>query len=261
MRVRRVYIKKAGGEIASEACYTAWRGFAHLGYPLDFFEWDDLTQRCLRLDPLTLVVGGTVAVHMALRQIGVQVPPPLNLPRLLLEFAGRRVWEATLGAVRRGFRSGQVAPLFVKPLADTKSFAGCVVAGEAELGRLGHLGDDLGVLAAEPVAFVSEWRYFVHRGAVAGLAHYKGDWSVVPDSGTVRRAVAAYRPAPAAYSLDFGVSADGRTLLVEANDAFALGAYGLDAVEYARMLEDRWLELVGVEGPTEPSAPADCGGR
>jgi hypothetical protein len=260
MRIRRVYIKKASGEIASEACYTAWRGFSHLGYPLDFFEWDDLTQRCLRLDPLTLVVGGTVAVHMALRQIGSQVPSALNLPSPLLGFAGRRVWETTLGAVRQGFRLKQSVSVFVKPLVETKSFAGCVVADESELERLQHLADDLGVQAAEPVAFVSEWRYFVHRGAVAGLAHYRGDWSVVPDSGTVRRAVAAYSPAPAAYSLDFGVTADGRTLLVEANDAFALGAYGLDAVAYARMLEDRWLELVGVEGQAEPNAAAD-GGR
>src|SRR5262249_5079760 len=97
-----------------------------------------------------------------------------------------------------------------------------------------------------PVAFVSEWRYFVHRAAVVGLACYKGEWSVVPDSGVVRRAVADHLPAPIAYSLDFGATADGQTLLVEANDAFALGAYGLDAVVYARMLEDRWLELVGV---------------
>jgi hypothetical protein len=260
MRVRRVYIKKAGGEIASEACYAAWRGFSQLGYPLDFFEWEDLTQRCLRLDPLTLVVGGTIAVHMALRQIGAEAPPPLNLPLPLLGFAGRRVWETTLGAVRLSFRSGQGAPVFVKPLAETKSFPGCVVTGEGKLGGLQHLADDLGVQAAEPVAFVSEWRYFVHHGTVAGLAHYRGEWSVVPDSDTVRRAVAAYSRGPAAYSLDFGVTADGRSLLVEANDAFALGAYGLDAVAYARMLEDRWLELVGVEGPAKPSPSADRGG-
>ena len=94
MRVRRVYIKKAGGEIASDACYTAWRGFSHQGYPLDFFEWDDLTRGYLHLDRLTLVVGGTTSVHRALGQIGVEVPPPLNLPRPLLGFAGRRVWGA-----------------------------------------------------------------------------------------------------------------------------------------------------------------------
>ncbi|MBP3956181.1 ATP-grasp domain-containing protein [Gemmata sp. G18] len=247
MRLRRVYIKRAGGEIASEACYTAWRGFSHLAYPLDFFEWEDLTQKCLRLDPLTLVVGGTVAVHMALRQIGAPVPPPLNLPGPLLGFAGRAVWETTLGAVRERFRSPDASPLFIKPQVETKSFAGAVVTGAVELGRLQHLDDDTRIQTAEPVAFVSEWRYFVHRGAVVGLAHYRGEWSIVPDSDTVRRAVAAYSPGPVACALDFGVTADGRTLLVEANDAFALGAYGLDAVTYARMLEDRWLQVVGVE--------------
>jgi hypothetical protein len=45
--------------------------------------------------------------------------------------------------------------------------------------------------------------------------------------------------------LDFGVTSDSRTLLVEANDAFALGAHGIDAVAYAKMLEDRWLEITG----------------
>ncbi|HEX4613714.1 MAG TPA: ATP-grasp domain-containing protein, partial [Urbifossiella sp.] len=240
-----VYIKKAGGELASEACFAAWRGFSHLGYPLDFYEWDDLATRSLRLDPLTLVVGGTVAVHTALRQIGAAVPAPLNLPEPLLGFAGRRVWDTTLGAVRGAFRTGPAVPVFLKPLRETKAFAGRVVRDEAGLAGFGHLGDDLALQAAEPVAFVSEWRYFVHRAAVVGLAHYAGEWVVVPDAATVRRAVAAYTPAPAAYALDIGATADGRALLVEANDAFALGPHGLDAVAYARMLEDRWLELTG----------------
>jgi hypothetical protein len=240
MRVRRVYIKNAGGEIASEACYSAWRGFSHKGYPLDFFEWEDLRDRCLPLDRLTLVVGGTVAVHMALKQIGVAVPLPLNLPQPLLDFAGRRVWETTLGAIRQ--QSGSV---FVKPLVETKSFAGCLITSSADLQRLQHLDDDLQLQAAEPVMFRSEWRYFVHRGQVVGLAHYKGDWSLSADQAIVRQAVTAYIGAPVAYSLDFGVADDGRTLLIEANDAFALGAYGLDPVVYATLLEDRWIELVG----------------
>jgi hypothetical protein len=245
MRIRRVYIKKAGGEIGSEACYSAWRGFSHLGYPLDFFEWDDLVQKCLRLDRLTLVVGGTVAVHLALRQIGIEVPPPLNLPQSLGAFAGRRVWETTLGAIRKQVEGGAAAAVFVKPLVETKSFAGSVISGCVVLERLKHFEDDLRLQAAEPVTFVSEWRYFVHRGAVVGLAQYNGEWSIVPDASIVRQAVSAYLSGPIAYSLDFGVTAEGQALLVEANDAFALGAHGIDAVAYAKMLEDRWLEITG----------------
>jgi hypothetical protein len=245
MRVRRVYIKKAGGEIASEACYTAWRGFSHLGYPLDFFEWDELVGKCLPLDALTLVVGGTVTVHTALRQIGIAVPLPLNLPSPLLSFAGRRVWETSLGAMRREYETSRTERVFVKPFVETKSFAGCLVSSPAELEWLRHLDDELRLQAAEPVDFVSEWRYYVHCGSVVGLAHYKGEWSLVPESDTVQQAISSYSGSPVAYSLDFGVTAEGRTLLVEANDAFALGAHGIDTVAYAKMLEDRWLEITG----------------
>lgn len=240
MNVRRVYIKKAGGEIASEACFAAWRGFSHLGYPLDFFEWDELTGDMLPLDRLTLVVGGAVAVRTALRRVGVAAPNPLNIPGPLRGFAGRRVWETTLAEVR----ATAAFPVFVKPLHEAKAFVGSVIANESDLSRLAHIDAEVAVQAAEVVNFASEWRYFVHRAAIVGLAHYRGDWTAVPDAATVREAVATYTDAPVAYCLDFGVTSAGRTLLVEANDAFALGPHGLDAVRYARMLEDRWIEMV-----------------
>ena len=34
--------------------------------------------------------------------------------------------------------------------------------------------------------------------------------------------------------------------MVEVNDGFALGTYGTDAVEYAKLLSARWCELVGI---------------
>lgn len=39
---------------------------------------------------------------------------------------------------------------------------------------------------------------------------------------------------------------DGRTLLVEVNDGYALGCYGLQHNLYAKLLAARWAELVGV---------------
>jgi hypothetical protein len=194
----------------------------------------------------TLVVGGTVAVHLALKQLGVLVPLPLNIPETLLAYAGRRVWPTTLGEIRAQFGRGSSDPVFVKPLALAKEFAGLVLSKPDDLRRVQHLDDELTLQAAEVVAFVSEWRYFVLRGMVVEAAHYKGDCFIHPDASTVRRAVAEYTLAPVAYGLDFGVAADGRTLLIEANDGFALGCYGLDAVVYAEMLEARWCEIVGL---------------
>ncbi|QJW96263.1 ATP-grasp domain-containing protein [Frigoriglobus tundricola] len=246
MRLKRVYIKRAGGEIASEACFAAWKGFSAKAYPLDFFEWDELTGRHLSLARDTLLVGGTVAIHKALAQLGLPIPPPLNVPESLLSFTGRKLWPTTLGEIRGQFEAGSAPPVFVKPLSSAKEFAGQVMTTTSDLARVRHLEDDLAVQAAEPIAFVSEWRFFVLHGAVIGTAHYKGDCFTHPEAVAVRSAVAAYSGAPAAYGIDFGVTADGRTLLVEVNDGFALGCYGLDPVLYADMLEARWCELAGL---------------
>jgi hypothetical protein len=247
MKLKRVYIKRAGGEIASEACYAAWKGFGAKGYPLDFFEWDELTGRHLPLARNTLLVGGTVAVHKALAQLELPIPGPLNVPEPLRAFAGRELHATTLRDVRQQFELGRTRPLFVKPLSAAKEFAGMVVSTTTDLARVRHLEDDLAIQAAEALAFVSEWRYFVLRGTVVGAAHYKGDCFVHPSATTVRNAVLTYTSAPAAYGLDFAVTSDGVTLLIEANDGFALGCYGLDPVIYADMLEARWCELAGLE--------------
>ena len=49
--------------------------------------------------------------------------------------------------------------------------------------------------------------------------------------------------APAGYGIDFGITDDGKTLLVEVNDGHSLGNYNLRPVEYAKLLEARWDEL------------------
>lgn len=58
-------------------------------------------------------------------------------------------------------------------------------------------------------------------------------------------AVAAWDDTPAAYVIEFGVLADGRTALAEVNDGLSFGCYGLSPYVHTRMHEARWLEMVG----------------
>ena len=141
--------------------------------------------------------------------------------------------------------------MFVKPLTAAKAFTGYVIAGLDDFEPTIHLPAHTQLQCSEIVEFISEWRYFVHRQQIVGLGFYAGDVFRHPDSTVVRGAIDLYEAeAPVAYGMDFGVTTDGRTLLVEVNDAFALGCYGLGAVEYAGMLEARWLEVVGNQPET-----------
>jgi len=100
---------------------------------------------------------------------------------------------------------------------------------------------------------VSEYRVFVQHGDPVDLRPYTGDPLIVPDPAQIRGALRAYRDGPAGYALDFGVTDDGRTLVMEVNDGYAIGAYGLAPVRYAALIAARWAEL------REQAAARDAG--
>lgn len=60
-------------------------------------------------------------------------------------------------------------------------------------------------------------------GKVLGIQLYNGDKETVCDISVVESAVHEFKTQPNAYSLDFGVTEDGRTLLIEMNDGLAIG--------------------------------------
>ncbi len=47
-----------------------------------------------------------------------------------------------------------------------------------------------------------------------------------------------------AYGIDFGILKSGETALVEWNDGYALGSYGLDKEIYTDLILSRWEEIL-----------------
>ena len=56
-----------------------------------------------------------------------------------------------------------------------------------------------------------------------------------------------YKSAPNGFALDFGLTKDGRTILIEVNDGYSTGNFGLVSVDYAKLLSARWAEITGTE--------------
>ncbi|MEO0962754.1 MAG: ATP-grasp domain-containing protein, partial [Pseudomonadota bacterium] len=52
-----------------------------------------------------------------------------------------------------------------------------------------------------------------------------------------------YTDAPVSYAWDVGVVDHGHTQLVEINDSYATGAYGLAPALYASLIDARWQEI------------------
>lgn len=237
---RKVYLqKREDGEFVTESTYAAWDGFRLLGLEaVSFVRKEELD--VLGLAPDTIVQGWIGTVRYALSRLGVPDPHVPTMPEEVQAFAGRKIWTTTLGEFRKDDRRA-----FIKPLTQHKLFTGHVASGEfRDLIQTANFEDDVVVLASEVVDFVVEYRTFWNARKCVGARFYKGDWSKMIDFDVVGRVGAAYSSAPAACSIDFGLTSDGRTLPVEVNDAFALGHYGLPSIPYAQMIEARWLEMV-----------------
>ena len=137
-------------------------------------------------------------------------------------------------------------PVFIKPFED-KAFTGVLVRSPKDLMGCGRIDEDLPIYCSEPVHFIGEWRCFVRYGRILDVRHYKGRWQVHPDCQLIERAVQDYTSAPAGYSMVFGLTEQGKTLLIEINDGYSLGSYGLFYLDYAELLSARWAELTGTE--------------
>lgn len=218
-------------------------GFNDLGIKIvPFYGFGDI-ETDVNCGPQALVSGYIGDIHLALKKMGLPLPAELDYPPELEPFYGRKIWNGFLGDARRWPLSQ--GPVFIKPVQQ-KVFTGLVWYGLPK-NRLtvATLDDDLPIFMSEVIDFISEARCYILDGEILDVRRYKGSYSVGPAKEIVEAAVKAWR-GPRAYAIDFGVTSAGETLIVEVNDGFALGNYGLPAIPYARMIEARWEELTEI---------------
>lgn len=241
--MRIVYLEKnfITDEFITSCIYTAWEGFKNLGYNVQPFYFNEMDS--LDISKGTIVSGYIRSAHKAFQIIGCPIPDEISIPDELLEFAGRKIWHSTLGQIR------QDEPYcFIKPLKGQKLFTGHVRDGNmGYLVQTAGLSDETELLCSEVVRFATEWRGFVLDRKLIGLKNYKGDFTLIPNADLIHQAIEQYTSSPIAYSIDVGVTDEGKTVLVEINDAFALGSYGLEPDRYVAMIEARWDEIVNVQ--------------
>lgn len=240
--IRTAYVRHRGDLPETANCAIAIQGFDELGIKvIPFYGFGDI-ETDVDCSPSALVFGYIGDVTKALAKMGAKPPPVVDYPKCLEGFLGRVIWQGTLADIRNRNHPG----VFVKPTTQ-KLFTGFLWQGTHEHRlRIATYDDETPCWFSDPVEFVSEYRCYVLDGQILSVCRYRGDWSVAPSKVVVEGAVKAYAlsgEAPRGYAMDFGVTDQGKTLLVEVNDGFALGNYGLVDIAYARLIEARWEEL------------------
>ena len=207
--------------------------------------YEDVTQEDIVLDYIDQCkeIFGKFGIH----------PELPDYPSVLEEFMGRKVWRDTIGSIASDEKKWS-AGYFVKPVKD-KAFTGKIIKSISDLMGTGNTDEDYEVIVSEPMDIVAEWRCFIMYdelldvrpyGLVSGGDDYCG-YKYHYDYAVLSRMIEKFRTweeRPAACSLDICVTKDGETRLVEINDAYALGCYGLHCLFYAKFISARWSQLL-----------------
>lgn len=250
--LRKAYIRHREAYPEGANTYAALDGFIQTGVEVaPFYGFGDV-ENLPDLGQETCVVGFIGDVWIALTRLGIARPSVLDYPVELLPWLGRKIELTTMREVRE-----RAVPTFVKPV-ENKLFTGFVWKPDATRLKVASFEGDTPVWISEVVDFEAEYRCFILDRELVGVRLYRGDWAKALDRKVVESAVSEYRKGPRAYALDFGVTVEGQTLLVEANDSYALGNYGLPSVLYSRMIEARWEELTRyISGVVDASTGLD----
>lgn len=240
--IEKAYIQLYKGEFATEAAFVAFMGCEELQIPIQKFEYNDIGTLDIRKN--TIVLGGVTAVRHALTILNITPPPPIDIPKEL-EYSTKRKIE--IGTIKHFYDNGTF-PLFVKPMKP-KLFTGMVVSSKDELEYLSCLdmgGYETEIITSSVVNFVSEYRVYVIDGVIADCRRYAGSYEIYPDMNFIKEVIKKenYTSQPIGYAIDFGVTDIGETMLIEVNDGYSIGSYGLNHRDYTKLCILRWNQIV-----------------
>lgn len=242
---------KENGDWLNENCYASAEGFHRMGYDIVKFTLKDT----IILDPHgtfnhfdrteDIAHGGINAMRNLFTMFRVPQPEIHNPHDHLYDYLGREMYETTYCEILNRFmhNTGNT-PIFIKPLNEHKLFTGKVINTFADLISLAGVPQETKILQSQVVNWISEYRCFVNRRGLLGCKNYTGDFTVLPNFDMIYGAIEDYKEQPLSYSLDFGITDKGETQLIEINDGFALGAYGLNSIYYCKFIRDRWHEIL-----------------
>ncbi|UJB69732.1 ATP-grasp domain-containing protein [Acaryochloris sp. 'Moss Beach'] len=215
--------------------------------PYSFFTEKRIHRRQLPLGKHTLVVGNLPCILGALKQLNIPWPEPNDYPICLQDCLHRRTWQSTVSDLAIRLEKGDYPAIFAKPCSRRKQFTGAIFQSESDLAQVSGVSKYEPLICSEVVNWRSEYRVYVVRSQIRGIHHYEGNPLVQVNRDTVEKAIRILREsgeAYAGYAIDFGVFDSGKTALIEMNDGFAIGAYGISAQDYTDMILARWEELL-----------------
>ena len=244
--IKRAYIQEYGSGKLDQEHKDVVEVLTARGIEYELFTEKMLARNRLKLDEETFVSGNVSTIRSVLKKIGFDYSDN-TYPRSLENYLGRRVWATTIRGLHCQNSLTEISGIFVKPKSKAKLFTGYIIESEYDLFKLDRFSKRTEIYCSTLVNWLSEYRVYVNNSEIVGIKHYWGDPTIKLDTNIVENAVNDFQNSKEktiAYGIDFGVTDSGQTTLIEWNDGFSLGSYGLDKEIYTDLLLARWDEIL-----------------
>jgi hypothetical protein len=236
----KAYIQQICKQFPDDWIFAGYLGCVEMGFDIKFFE--DIN----KVPENEFVISFIEDSIEYFKRCNIPVPPTLNIPFELERFANRKTTEIKLAdfkyAVKNDLATEFKFPLFIKPKR-IKAFSNGVITNPNNIDLiLSDANEEETAIVSPKINIESEYRCFVLKNELIGIKHYSGDFTIFPSVNQINNMIAAYTEAPIAYTLDVGV-VQNETIIIECNDAWSIGNYGLDSKLYVKMLYARWQQI------------------
>lgn len=213
--------------------------------PIVYFSKKQLSRNKIKIEHPYLVSAGLTSMKHIFSQYNIPMPLSNSYPKELLDLYKREVMETTLGKSLIRYKKGE--DFFIKPKDDFKSFTGFVASYDPHfLDKLTRkFKPDYLVYNCGIIDIKSEHRAYVAHGIVLETSNYFGDDSVL-DMKAVERAIntlSLLNSTPSAYAIDFAITTDEETIVLELNEGFSIDSYDCSSENYFTVIKTRWDEL------------------
>jgi hypothetical protein len=149
----------------------------------------------------------------------------------------------TLGEAKEISKSKSI---FIKPF-DIKLFTGFIL-DQMINNSISDISDDTLIMVYDVFSspIKSEFRCYVHRNNVVDIRNYSGDLFCLPNEEYLNSVIDLNKTFdfPISYTIDIGVLENDENVVIEYNDMWAIGNYGMPNYLYLRLLRDRYFEIV-----------------
>lgn len=236
----RVFVESLSGEIISDYCFKGYIGAVNAGHDaqkvslsaISMMNREDLKD-VLPIGSVEYMTWFMTYVHK------IPVPEPLKAHKLAPNFYTLE-WKEVDKLADVEF------PCFIKPLNDIKKFTGFVAKSAKDFELYPELNGWDGPYFTSQIIddIFSEWRFFIYRRQIVNVSNYSGDPTVFPQTTLVKSIINQDKELPIAFTVDVAVIDYQKTILIELNDMWAIGAYGCKEDIYFTMLKDRWNQII-----------------